>query len=325
MRLLITGANSGIGLEAARLLTRAGHHLVVFCRSPERCEQTQVCLVTAGAELEQIRCLVVDLADLSTVEAACKQLLEEGQPFDALVLNAGQQRAGAAAPVFSAQGVEITFAVNHLAHQCMAMRLAPLLRKASQPRVVITASDVHNPASGGGRVGAPAGLGDLAGLRAGTGFVMVDGSDRFDGDKAYKDSKLANVLMARALARQLEQVPAPAIAVIAWSPGLVIPRSAGGFFRYNRARNPLGIALFALVARDLLRVSESIEVAGRLLADLALDRSFAVPGFHYFSNRLVRPGCHRFEAAETSSEAADLQKAEALWRFSEQIIASTMT
>jgi protochlorophyllide reductase len=315
MRLLITGASSGIGLEAARLLMLAGHHLVVFCRSPERCEQTQACLVAAGAQPEQIRCLVVDLADLSSVEAACQQLLEEGQPFDALVLNAGQQRAGAAAPVFSAQGIEITFAVNHLAHQCMAMRLVPLLRKASQPRVVITASDVHNPASGGGRVGAPAGLGDLAGLRAGAGFVMVDGSDRFDGDKAYKDSKLANVLMGRVLAQ--------AIPVIAWSPGLVIPRSEGGFFRYNRARNPLGIALFALVARDLLRVSESIEVAGRLLADVALDPSFAVPGFHYFSNRLVRPGCHRFEAAETSSEAADLQKAETFWRLSEQLIGST--
>ena len=317
-RLLITGASSGIGLEAARLLACAGHQLTLLCRSQERCEQTRQHLLAAGADPSRIVCLAVDLADLSGVERCCQQLLAQGQALDGLVLNAGQQRAGATAPVFSPQGIEITFAVNQLAHQWIATRLLPLLRAGEQPRLVITASDVHNPATGGGKVGLPAGLGDLAGLKAGAGFVMVDGSERFDGDKAYKDSKLCNVLLGRELARQLEN----AMPVLAWSPGLVIPRSTGGFFRHNRQSNPVGMGLFALVARDLLRVTESVQTAGCLLAQLATDASFEQPGFAYFSNALVRPGLHRFAAAETSPEGADESKAAELWCLSETLLAA---
>ena len=313
---LITGASSGIGLEAARQLAASGHRLTLFCRDAERCAQTRQQLLEAGAAPEQLAFIAADLADLLSVEQGCQQLLEQGMTVDALVLNAGQQRAGAGSPVRSAQGIEITFAVNQLAHQWMAMRLVPLLRQAEQPRLVITASDVHNPATGGGKVGLPAGLGDLAGLRAGAGFVMVDGSDRFDGDKAYKDSKLCNVLLARELARQLVD----AMPVIAWSPGLVITRGKEGFFRHNRQSNPVGMGLFALVARDLLRVTESVQAAGRLLAALATDASFDQPGFAYFSNQLVRPGLHRFGAADTSAEGADGAKAAELWRLSEVLL-----
>ena len=313
---LITGASSGIGLESARQLAALGHRLTLVCRDRERCASTRQQLIEAGAVPDRIADIVVDLADLTSVEQACQRLLDQGQPIDALVLNAGQQRAGASEPVFSPQGIEITFAVNQLAHQLMASRLLPLLRAGKQPRLVITASDVHDPATGGGKVGQPADLGDLAGLRAGRGFVMLDGSARFDGDKAYKDSKLCNVLLARELARQLEG----ALPVIAWSPGLVIPRSREGFFRYNRQNNPVGMALFAAVARDLLRVTESVQTAGRLLATLVIDPAYASPGFAYFSNRLVRPGVHRFSAKATSPDGADLSRATELWRLSEQLI-----
>ena len=311
-RLLITGASSGIGLEAARLLACAGHQLTLFCRSEQRCDQTRQQLLAAGADCRRIVCHAVDLADLGSVERGCQQLLAQDAPLDGLVLNAGQQRAGAAVPVFSPQGIELTFAVNQLAHQLIATRLLPLLRRGERPRLVITASDVHDPATGGGRVGPPADLGDLAGLRSGAGFVMLDGSARFDGDKAYKDSKLCNVLLGRELARQLEGV----MPVIAWSPGLVIPRSADGFFRYNRQSNPVGMALFAAVARDLLRVTESVTTAGRLLAALTTDSAYGTPGFRYWSNRLVRPGLHRFEAKATSPDGADLDRASTLWRLS---------
>ena len=317
-RILITGASSGIGLEAARRLACSGHQLTLLCRSQERAEHTRTHLLAAGATPTQVRCLVADLSDLSHVQSACDQLLERAEPLDALVLNAGQQRAGAAAPVWSAQGIEITFAVNQLAHQLMAMRLLPLLRAGSQPRLVITASDVHNPATGGGRVGRPADLGDLAGLKAGAGFVMLNGQARFDGDKAYKDSKLCNVLLGRDLDRQL----AGALPVLTWSPGLVIQRSSGGFFRHNRQSNSVGMALFALVARDLLRVTESVATAGGLLTDLITDSAYASPGFSYWSNRLVRPGLHRFSVAQTSAEAADLRKAGDLFRLSDDLICS---
>ena len=308
-RVLLTGGSSGVGFEAAKVLSARGHALTILCRNQATADQTLSQL--SGS----VQALICDLADLAAVAEVCSQLLDSGTALDALVLNAGLQYAGASEAQFSAQGIELTFAVNQLAHQLMAMRLLPLLQKSGSPRVVITASEVHNPGSGAGKVGKPADLGELEGLRAGAGFAMVNGSDRFDGNKAYKDSKLCNVLMARELDRQLDG----ALPVIAWSPGLVITRNSGGFFRYNKRSNPLGMGVFAFVARDLLRITESPENAGRLLAQLVCDPEVA-PGFSYFTNKVVSFGGHRLEPTDTSAEGADLQKAEELWRLSEQLI-----
>ena len=309
---LLTGASSGVGFEAAKVLSAQGHQLLLLCRSQTTADQTL-------SQLSGIaRALICDLADLAAVAEVCSQLLDSGTVLDALVLNAGLQYAGASEAQFSVQGIELTFAVNQLAHQLMAMRLLPLLRKAAIPRVVITASEVHNPSSGAGNVGKPADLGDLEGLRAGAGFSMVNGSPGFDGNKAYKDSKLCNVLMARELNRQLES----ALPVIAWSPGLVITRNSGGFFRYNKRSNPLGMGAFAFVARDLLRITESPENAGRLLAQLVCDPEIN-PGFNYFTNKVVSFGGNLLEPTDTSAEGADLQKARQLWQLSEQLISLT--
>jgi protochlorophyllide reductase len=208
--------------------------------------------------------------------------------------------------------------VNHLAHQALCQRLLPLLDASRSPRVVVTASEVHDPATAGGRVGLPAGLANLEGLRDGAGFLMVDGQLVFNAEKAYKDSKLCNLLFARELARRLRLRGTP-MPVLAWSPGLVIPREEGGFFRYSRRHNPWGQRLFALVARDLLRITASPQQAGSLLAALATD-SVADDGFCYGANRLLGPGRLRFEPAEPSAEARDDRLAAALWQVSADLV-----
>ena len=76
------------------------------------------------------------------------------------------------------------------------------------------------------------------------------------------------------------------------------------------------------MARDLLRLTESLPRAGALLTALCLDDGIATPGFSYRSNHLVRPGVHRFELVDTSAEATDLAKAAALWNGSEALLAS---
>ena len=86
---------------------------------------------------------------------------------------------------------------------------------------------------------APAGLSDLAGLHQGPGAAMLNG-DPFNAEKAYKNSKLCKLLMAR---RELEgqlREQGQSLPVLAWSPGLVIPRSSGGFFHYSHSQNPFG-------------------------------------------------------------------------------------
>jgi protochlorophyllide reductase len=148
---------------------------------------------------------------------------------------------------------------------------------------------------------------------------MLDGNSSFNAEKAYKDSKLCNLLMAREVERRLQELGTP-LTVLAWSPGLVIPRSDGGFFRYSRSHNPLGQALFALVARDLLRLSETPERAGTLLAGLASTSPPQASGFQYWSNRVLGPGRLRFEASQPSADACSDTLARQLWDLSAQII-----
>ena len=149
---------------------------------------------------------------------------------------------------------------------------------------------------------------------------MLNGGP-FNAEKAYKDSKLCNLLMAREIERQLRQ-QGHSLPVLAWSPGLVIPRGSGGFFRYSRSQNPVGQTLFALVARDLLRLTETPERAGALLAGLATSSPSDPVGFEYWSNRVLGPGRLRFERSEPSEEARCDGLARELWTLSAEAAAN---
>ena len=307
--ILLTGGSSGIGFQAASLLLQAGHRLTILCRDGPTSALLRQRL--SGS----IDTPICDLADLSSIGRCAESLLAKGEPIDTLVLNAGLQYSGMAEPRWSAQGFELTIAVNHLGHQALLQQLLPLLIRSTAPRLVVTASEVHDPTSAGGKVGLPAGLGDLAGLRQGPGALMLDGSGSFNAEKAYKDSKLCNLLMAREAERRLRE-HGILLPVLAWSPGLVIPRSKGGFFRYSRSHNPVGQALFAFVARDLLRLTETPQKAGALLAGLAAGSLAHASGFHYLSNRVVGLGRLRFEASQPSVEACSDPLARLLWDLS---------
>ena len=318
-RILITGGSSGIGLEASKRLIQKGHQLTLLCRTEERCLETMKTLSAERAERASAEGLTINLQDLQSVETGCGTLLQKNEPIDTIILNAGIQNVGLKKPQFTKQAIEETFCVNHLAHQHIVMRLLPLLLKSKKPRLVITSSEVHNPMSGGGRVGKPATLGTLDGLRHHKHVAMINGQTIFDADKAYKDSKLCNILMARYLANKLKQ-KGQEIPVITWSPGLVIPKGSGGFFRTSRQHNPIGLALFSFVARDLLRLTETVEKAGALLADLTDGGNDEQNGFQYISNQLISPGRHIFKKTETSQEGENEKLGEELWTLSKDLI-----
>jgi protochlorophyllide reductase len=303
-------------LAAAEQLLNNGHRLTLPCRDPAAAE-------ALSQRWPGVQTPVCDLADLGSVEGFANTLLAQEAPIDTLVLNAGLQYAGAPQPRWSAQGFELTFAVNHLAHQALLQRLLPLLLQGREPRLVVTASDVHDPKAPGGSVGKAAGLGELAGLQKGPGAAMVDGST-FHAEKAYKDSKLCNVLMAREVERRLRE-RGRTLPVVAWSPGLVIPRGDGGFFRENLRLNPLGQRVFALVARDLLRLTETPERAGSLLATLASETLDQPAGFQYWSNRVKAPGRLHMAPVEPSLEARNNPLGEELWKRSAELAGLTET
>ena len=318
--ILLTGASSGIGLQAAKILVTSNNNLILPCRNEETAKFTLKHLSEQiGFDQSKLDFPIIDLSNLLSVKEFAQHYILNDKRLDILILNAGLQYTGSKLPRWSRQKIELTFAVNHLAHHYLANSLLPLLLKSDQPRLVVTASAVHNPQAPGGQFGKPAGLGEMTGIRSNESFLMIDGSTPFSADKAYKDSKLCNILFAKEFSRRLslyqENFP-----VIAWAPGLVIPRGDGGFFRYSKKYNQIGQVIFSFFVRDLFRITERPENAGKLLADLALEREFNSNGFHYYSNNVQSPGVHIFKECDCSEEANNTELAKELWELSEKLL-----
>ncbi|HVP01556.1 MAG TPA: oxidoreductase [Solirubrobacteraceae bacterium] len=175
---VVTGANSGIGLIAARELARAGATVVLACRDPERAAQAARAIrdAAAGARVEV---QALDLADLASV-AACAQALHDAHDhLDLLVNNAGVM---ATPHRTTADGFELQLGTNHLGHFALTGRLLDLLLAARAPRVVTVSSGAHRF----GRMN----------------FEDLQSERRYNKWRAYGQSKLANLLFAFELQRR---------------------------------------------------------------------------------------------------------------------------
>lgn len=177
MNVVVTGANTGIGRVTAETLARSGAHVWLAGRSREKTKP--VLDAIAGEKKGTAEFLPIDLADLDSVRAAAKTLLDRGEPVDVLVANAGL--AGLRGT--TKQGFEMTFGTNHLGHFLFTTMLLPLLRKAAPSRIVVVASDAHLRAEGI----------DWEALRKPTKTLT--------GFPEYCVSKLCNVLFVKELAR----------------------------------------------------------------------------------------------------------------------------
>ena len=322
LTIFITGGSSGIGFQAALRLISLGNNIILPCKNILRANEvlTQIFnqLPCNLSDKGSIYTPIMDLSDLNSIDSLCSEVKKSELNIDVLILNAGLQYTGSKIPRRSTQGFELTFAVNHLSHFYLTKNLIPLINRSNDSRIIITSSEVHNPISSGGRVGAKASLGNLSGLASDSGFEMIDGN-QFDADKAYKDSKLCNILFAKELSKRLEKNNS-LINIIAWAPGLVISRSSQGFFRYSRKYNQIGQIIFAFLARDLLRITTSNEKAGMLLTNLVCSLNHNKSNFNYYSNKIISPGKFVFEKTDISEEAQRENLANKLWTLSKSII-----
>ena len=322
LTILITGGSSGIGYQAVLRLISLGHNIILPCKNVLRANQVLINifnqLPSNLSEKGNIYTPIMDLSDLNSIDILCSEVKKRRLEIDVLILNAGLQYTGSKTPKRSKQGIELTFAVNHLSHFYLTQNLLPLINRKNDLKIIITSSEVHNPMSSGGKIGAKASLGNLKGLSSGSVFEMIDG-EIFNADKAYKDSKLCNILFAKELSNQLQKRGFPT-AVIAWAPGLVIPRDSQGFFRYSRKYNQIGQILFAFLARDLLKITTSTETAGILLSDLVCLSKYNKVGFNYYSNKLISLGKFVFEKTNISEEARILDLSKLLWDLSKSLI-----
>lgn len=179
--ILVTGANSGIGLEAVKLFAGKGAEVIMACRNVEKAE---VAAAEVRAVVPEARLVIMalDLADLASVKAFADAVKQRFSTLDVLLNNAGLM----APPLQRTKdGFEIQFGTNHLGHFALTGQLLELLEAADAPRIVQISSLAHR----GGK-------------------LMWD---NLNAEKSYSrwafycQSKLANLIFARDLNRRLEK------------------------------------------------------------------------------------------------------------------------
>ena len=153
---IITGANSGIGFDGAAKLAALGYNVTLACRTEAKARDAidRIRDANPGVVLGQLRPAECDLANFASIRRFAAAWRASGEPLDALVLNAGVQYSGDDTVRRTADGLEITVGTNHLGHFLLTNLMLPDLESAvgstadgSSPRVVVTASEVHDPAS----------------------------------------------------------------------------------------------------------------------------------------------------------------------------------
>lgn len=177
---LITGANSGLGLETARVLVARGATVLLACRSEERAETARQDLAAqARGDLE---ILPLDLADLRSVASAAATVARRCDHLDLLINNAGVM---ALPRQLTADGYERQFGTNHLGHFALTRALLPLLHATLGSRVVTVTSGAHH-------------FGRIA-------FDDLQGDIHYNRWRAYAQSKLANTMFALELQDRLRR------------------------------------------------------------------------------------------------------------------------
>jgi NAD(P)-dependent dehydrogenase (short-subunit alcohol dehydrogenase family) len=133
---IVTGANSGIGFETARMLALRGAHVVLACRDEHKA-QTAVARIQREQPAAQVSAWQLDLADLASVSAFAQRFASEHEQLDLLINNAGVMT-----PPFTRtkQGFELQFGTNHLGHFALSAQLWPLLVRTPEARLVVVSS-----------------------------------------------------------------------------------------------------------------------------------------------------------------------------------------
>jgi NAD(P)-dependent dehydrogenase (short-subunit alcohol dehydrogenase family) len=194
-KVIVTGANSGIGFETAKALAARGAEVVLACRSAPRGQEAVDRILKefpgASARLEEL-----DLSDLEDVKAFAARFVEGNDRLDLLILNAGVMVPPESR---TKQGFELQFGVNHLGHFALAGALLPLVQSTEGSRVVVVSS--------------------TAASRGAIDFDDLNFDKRgYAPWKAYGQSKLANQLFARELQRRL-RAAGSSVLVTAAHPG----------------------------------------------------------------------------------------------------------
>ena len=272
---LITGATEGIGKAAARSLAQRGAEVVVVGRDRAKTERV-VSELGAEARGGHVSSIIAELSRVSGALAVAREFASNHERLDVLINNAGaifDERR------LNPDGIEMTFALNHLAYFALTTRLLPLLTKTPGARVVSTSSGAYSM----GRIELP---------------EVTRCEKKYSMFKAYGDSKLANVLFTRELARREREK----VIASCYFPGFV--RTHFG----AEARGLLNGIIQALAPY----VARTPEKGAETMLWLATSPEAAQLSGEYVQDK---------KAQKTNAHARNDESARQLWDFCEDIVA----
>jgi protochlorophyllide reductase len=311
---LITGTTSGVGLNATKALVDRGWTVITANRDPVRAAAAADSLGIPSAQLHHLR---IDMGDLESVRVGVETLVASiGRPLDALVINAAVYKPRLKQPEWSPQDYEISMATNHLGHFLLIQLLLPDLQRSSHPsrRVVVLGTVTANSKELGGKIPipAPADLGDLAGFKAGFKAPIAMASGKaFKPGKAYKDSKLCNMITTQELHRRLHS--STGIVFSSLYPGCVADTPL--FRNAPRAFQKI----FPWFQKNITGGYVSQALAGERVAQVVADPAFASSGVHWSWGNRQKQGGKQF-SQELSDKASNPEIAQGVWDCSMKLV-----
>jgi len=279
---VITGGNGGIGRETAVGLASRGARVIITSRDPDRgaAALADIRERSGSAAVEVVN---LDLASLANVRACTDELHRRCSHIDVLVNNAGLILGERAE---SADGIEMTLAVNHFGPMALTLRLIDLLAASDAGRIVNVSSDAHRMA------------------RA-FDFDDLHSSRRYRSMKAYSQSKLANILFTRELAPRVD------------GRGITVNALHPGFVRSSFARDGDLGGVFGVVFAAFTRIAAiSPEAGARTSIYLASSSEVASTTGEYFA---------RCRSRRPNAAARDSAAARRLWELSEELIGESLS
>jgi NAD(P)-dependent dehydrogenase (short-subunit alcohol dehydrogenase family) len=272
--ILITGCNSGIGFEALRVLAKRGAHVIAAARTLDK---AQAACARVGGKTTPVAC---ELADPASVRACVQAVKASGVRLDAIIANAGIM---ALPKLQQAHGYELQFFTNHIGHFILVTGLLDAL--ADQGRVVMLSSTAHTYAPPGGIQ-----------------FDNLSGERSYSPMTAYGQSKMANLLFAKELARRLAGTGKTANAV---HPGVI----ATNLMRYlNFPRAVLDALLAVMSALFMKTIGQGAATETYVAVN---PKAAGITGEYFVDSNIAKP----------RADALDAALAQRLWAVSEEIVA----
>ncbi|KAK9889888.1 hypothetical protein WA026_008690 [Henosepilachna vigintioctopunctata] len=281
---VITGANNGIGKITARDFFTRGARVIMACRNLDLAEEAQNDIKKDCENIPNCGELLItklDLSSLESVRKCAKHLLETENEISLLINNAGVMMC----PYSKTEdGYELQFATNHLGHFLLTVLLLPKIIRSAPARIVTVSSLAHKG-----------------------GEIMLDDLNwekrPYDSLHAYQQSKLANILFSRELARKLKDANIQGVNTYSLHPGVI----ATDLVRH-KTENPVTKLLWTYIAKPMIKTPEQ---GSQTTIYCAIDEKCENETGLYYSNCKVK---------EPSKEAKDDEMAGLLWDVSMKMV-----